>query len=144
MDPHFSVAHNTQSLCVILKSEGNHEDSFVSEKTLTAISRRRMIYHRLPPPRPPLSRRFSRGRASFTTSVFPFNSLPFKSLIADSPSALAGISINPNPLGSPLNLSIIILADSTCPKASKVFCRSSSVTSRDRQLDSWLQPPFRP
>ena len=55
--------------------------------------------------------------------------MPF---IAARASAFAGISTNPNPLGSPLYLSLRIVADETCPKASKAFLKSSSVTPFDK------------
>jgi hypothetical protein len=85
---------------------------------------------RLPPPNPP--RRSSRGRASLTLRARPFKSLPSSPEIADWASELLDISTNPNPLESPLNLSVMILTDVTCPKAPKACLKSSSVASRGK------------
>ena len=67
-----------------------------------------------------------------TVTFRPFMSLPFKAWTAACASALLGISINPNPFDSPLNLSLITFAVATSPNAPNAFLRSSSVTSRDK------------
>jgi hypothetical protein len=55
----------------------------------------------------------------------PFNSLPFKPLMAASPASFVDISTKPKPFDLPLNLSMIMLTESTWPNSPKA-CRKSS------------------
>jgi hypothetical protein len=59
----------------------------------------------------------------------PIKSVPFILSIAACASVREGIATNPKPLDSLLNLSLMMLTDSTCPKASNACFNWSSVVS---------------
>src|SRR5512136_1194968 len=94
-----------------------------------------LSYYRLPPRlplnRPPVSLSFF-GLASLTTIVFPSSCPPLNFSIACFASSSEDISTNPNPLDSPVNLSLMIFTDRTLPAPAKFDLRSSSVTLLDR------------
>jgi len=58
--------------------------------------------------------------------------LPLRPLIAACASDLVGISTNPNPLDTPLDLSVMILAEVTSPNSVKASRNSSSASSCNR------------
>ena len=75
---------------------------------------------RRPPPKPPPRGRSVRAWASLTVRLRPLRSLPLRPAMALSASSLFGISTKPKPRDSPLNLSLMMDAVSTAPKAAKV------------------------
>jgi hypothetical protein len=70
--------------------------------------------------------------AGLTLIWLPSMRFPFKDLIAWSASELLGISMKPNPLGLPENLSFTILTLSTSPKSANNDFKLSSVVLNDK------------
>jgi len=85
-----------------------------------------------PPYQRPESRRSRFGRASFTLSARPSNSMPFNAAMALSACESSDISTNANPRERPVSRSVIKATDSTAPCSSKRERMVSSVVANAR------------